>query len=117
MQLQPISRAESPGYPTRREFLTQRDTLLEHVPARWSKTKGLLGAVTIFVAANLCTGCGPAAKSSNAPDESNPFYADRDSAVVEQAASWTRSIFEKRHFAMGCIAMMPPRHVSEDAVK
>jgi hypothetical protein len=113
MQLQPLTQTAPPDYPTREEFLTRQNTLLEHVPARWKKSKGFLSAVALFVAANFCAGCGPAADSPR----SDEFLLARQNSLVGDAAVWTRMIFAQRHFVTGCIAMMPPKVVPEDAAK
>ncbi|MBN2578495.1 MAG: hypothetical protein JXB10_05840 [Pirellulales bacterium] len=112
MELHPIKLTEPPRYPTREEFSVQQNTLLEHVPVRWTKTKGLVGTVAVFVAANFCAGCGPAAKTSL---EEECLLVHRHSTLVENAASWTRSIYEKKFVAFGCIAIMPPQYTPEDA--
>ena len=134
MEITPVSQIEPPAYPTRNELLTDRKSLYGYLPDRWRKSKRLAGALSLFLAAN-CAGCNLDVGGSSpptrgaAPEREDPFDDKGDDsrvawqsaeevvrdALVEQAADWTRSIFRGRTLMMGCVAMMPPAVLHEDA--
>ena len=57
MQIKPVPQLEAPAYPTQDELLADRKATEDCLPRRWRKTKGLAGALSLLVAANM-TGCG-----------------------------------------------------------
>jgi len=111
MEIKPVGQVESPAYPTRDELLGDEKTLQDCLPRRWRKAKGLAGALALLLAANV-TGCGDGAdnRPAAAPE-------DRDNPVVVESSYWIRSIFRGRQVMLGCIAMMPPAVLQEDAAK
>jgi hypothetical protein len=116
MDIKPVSQIDVPAYPTQ-EDLADRKTLQQNLPRRWRKAHGLAGAVALFMAANTA-GCGEPSnppQSSVAIDCSGRLFT---SEVVAEADGWIRSIFRKpqpRRVMMGCIAIMPPAVLHEDA--
>jgi hypothetical protein len=124
MEIKPVPQIEAPAYPTQDELRADKRMLQNCLPRRWRKTKGLAGALSLLVAANM-TGCGDS--STARPDRSGPpFPVDPvrqaqeelfQPSFVAEASYWTRSIFEERQAMLGCIAMMPPAVIQEDAAK
>jgi len=135
MDIKPVSQIEAPAYPTRDELLADRRALHDCLPSRWRKTKGLAGALSLFLAANCSGGCGFDAgggvprKADTTQESSDPFADEGDAGhvvsdsaeendpgpLVEEAADWIYSIFGGRAAMTGCIAMMPPAVLHEDA--
>jgi hypothetical protein len=117
MDIRPVSRIAAPAYPTREELPAERVALGETLPVRWRKARGLVSALTLFMAANM-TGCGgesgrPAGNSIRI-DTTGRILSSDD--TVAEADGWIRSIFRKPQPVMlGCIAVMPPAVLQEDA--
>ena len=127
MEIQPVPQIEAPAYPTRDELLADKQTLQDCLPCRWRKTRGLAGALALFLAANAA-GCGGGANgrpgesavvarddSDAQPGESPAIEEDDSDTLVVEADYWIRSIFQKRYVMMGCVALMPPAVLQEDA--
>jgi hypothetical protein len=114
MEIEPVSKVELPAYPTRDELPAEKVALGETLPSRWRKARGLVGALAMFMAANM-TGCG---SDSNRPGgNSSAIDADgRIESPVVEADGWIRSIFRKPQPVMlGCVAIRPPVVLQEDA--
>jgi hypothetical protein len=108
MKIEPVLHIETPAYPLRDEFLADKQSLQECLPNRWRKSMGLAGALAILLAANL-TGCSG---TNSQPKKAAPPQAN---TVVDDAGYWIRSIFQEQDVMMGCVAIMPPAVLQEDA--
>jgi hypothetical protein len=112
MEIKPVVQIRPPAYPTQDELLADKKTLQECLPCRWRKAKGLAGALTLLLAANL-TGCGDA--TSGQPGRSAAAARNNPDPLIVEAGYWIRSIFRGRQVMLGCVAMMPPAVLQEDA--
>jgi hypothetical protein len=86
MQMQPTQQTESPWYSTQDEFRPDAEQIVAHVPPRWRKMHGLLGAAAAVLAVQL----GVCAAQA---DRSEPPVPAAASPLVEKAAMWTKGIF------------------------
>jgi len=114
MQVRPVQRSKSPGYPTRRELLADEGELERHLPLNWRSGPKFLSAVTLLVAANL-TGCGHS--PTPPPDASlDSLLSELPPPIVMEASDWIRSIYDDGSGwgTLGCVAIMPADFLPED---
>jgi hypothetical protein len=104
MQLRPVIQFAAPKYPTREEFGAEPQQLFEHLPPRWRKVKGLLGAAVVAVSAHLGGCSAPVAKS-----ESQLVEAGQPPLLVQAAAQWTKTIFQPEVPFMGALIIEQPQ--------
>lgn len=104
MQLRPVIQADAPHYPTREAFRAEAGQLFEHLPPRWRKVNGLLGAAAAVLAAQL-GGCSTPVEHPELPapaSTSSPL-------LVQNAADWTENIFRPQVFFPGSIIITQPQ--------
>jgi hypothetical protein len=111
MEIKSVPQIEMPSYP-KADQADAATLLSQHVPGRWSKAKGLAGAVAVALATNFAGGCGTNAggSSPSPPPPPNPWTKPGPSFA--EANDWVRSIYGKpqpQAVLMGDVAIpMPP---------
>jgi hypothetical protein len=117
MDIVPVSKIKTPSYPKADQ--ADAETLLsQYVPGRWSKAKGLAGAVAVAMAANFAGGCGSNAGGSSQPPHPSGLLNGPTPSFAE-ASDWVRSIYGKpqpQAVLMGDVVIPEPT-VSEESLR
>jgi hypothetical protein len=122
MEPNPVRAARVPAYPTKLSVEQNPELLRDHVPEGW-KAGGLVGALTLFLAANLTgcqgqkateTGAGSSNESADKPRaESGAKPGDTHAQAVRAVVA---PLFEHGdgRGAAGCVVIAPPVFLSEE---
>lgn len=118
MKVQPIKKYKTPSYPTRKEFLSQKNNLQNNLPNRWLNNKVVAGALAfLFLGNNSDT------NTASVKPDSNTIIIDKEkleNPVIKNVKTDENLpsiaplfIYGDGRGASGCVVINPPVFMSE----